>query len=181
MITIISTNSTALTNAKRFDLSEDIFPYAIQASSSIESSSHPVIEAAFFLNDVFKIHANGHHLTIFAKNTTDWDSLARGLRRILIAYTQPAVATQPEDNWKEELSTEKNELLIKIQNALDTIVRPALQKDAGDIEISFFNGENLKLKYQGTCRSCGFSTTSTLEFIQKSLFVVAPNVFIEVS
>jgi Fe-S cluster biogenesis protein NfuA len=37
------------------------------------------------------------------------------------------------------------------------------------IEISFFDGEKTKLKYQGTCRSCGFSTTSTLEFIQKSL------------
>jgi Fe-S cluster biogenesis protein NfuA len=181
MITIISTNSTALTNAKRFDLSEDIFPYAIQASSSIESSAHPVIEAAFFLNDVFKIHANGHHLTIFAKTTTDWDSLTRGLRRILIAYNPPSADHLPADNWRAELTTEKNKLLSEIQSALDATVRPALQKDAGDIEISFFDGEKIKLKYQGTCRSCGFSTTSTLEFIQKSLFVVAPHVLIEVS
>jgi Fe-S cluster biogenesis protein NfuA len=181
MISILHVHPTALSNAKRFELSESIFPRTLTVTSAQEAAAHPVLEAAFFLDGVIKLHANGSAMTVFARAETAWDTLGRGVRRILTAYEMPPPAEAIGDGWREALSEPNRTQLMRIQDALDADVRPALQRDGGDLSTAFFDGHTLRLVYQGSCRSCGFSSTSTLAFIRQTLFLIDPTLSIEVA
>ena len=57
----------------------------------------------------------------------------------------------------------------KINAILDQTIRPALQMDGGDLNIIEFEGNTLKVAYQGACGSCPSSTMGTLKAIENIL------------
>lgn len=179
MIPLIDIQDTALRSAKRYVFGDAIGSSTLTAQSVQEASLHPVLEAVWWLGGVKKLHLQPQNLTVFAEGDIDWEALGRGIARILKAYTPPKAQEVSEDDWMGSLGIEQITLLQSIQNVLDLEVRPALQKDGGDLVVSFFDGQVLRMAYQGSCRSCGFSTSSTLAFIQNAVGRVAPHVKME--
>jgi NifU-like protein len=59
--------------------------------------------------------------------------------------------------------------LKALEKALDEFVRPALSSDAGGVEIMDLQGNNVFIKYTGTCAGCASAGRGTLDFIQNTL------------
>ena len=66
-------------------------------------------------------------------------------------------------------SEEETALLKKINEILDTRVRPALAGDGGGLEVMGLDGHTLKIRYQGACGSCPSSIRGTLVAIENLL------------
>ena len=56
-----------------------------------------------------------------------------------------------------------------IDQLIDELVRPALIKDGGNMEIIKVEGNNVTITYQGACGSCPSSTGGTLFSIERAL------------
>lgn len=59
--------------------------------------------------------------------------------------------------------------LAKIDDILDTTIRPGLQMDGGDVELVALDAHVLSIRYEGACGSCPSSTMGTLHAIQSIL------------
>ena len=61
------------------------------------------------------------------------------------------------------------ERVKRIEQVLDTHVRPALASDGGGLDLLDLKGDDLFVQYHGACGSCSSSVGGTLQFIQDSL------------
>jgi len=61
------------------------------------------------------------------------------------------------------------ERVKRIEQVLDTHVRPALASDGGGLDLIDLKGDDLFVQYHGACGSCSSSVGGTLQFIQDSL------------
>ncbi|MDP8212144.1 MAG: NifU family protein [Candidatus Zapsychrus exili] len=57
----------------------------------------------------------------------------------------------------------------KLTKIIDENIRPMLQKDGGDLEIISYEGNTLKISYQGACGCCPHAAIGTLKFIESVL------------
>ena len=56
--------------------------------------------------------------------------------------------------------------LVRINQLLDTRIRPGLAGDGGGLEVISFDGQTLQISYHGACGSCPSSTSGTLRYIE---------------
>lgn len=76
---------------------------------------------------------------------------------------------------KEKISETKKpkltniEILHKVEELINTRIRHALKKDAGDIELVDIDHYTVYLKFKGACSSCPFSDMTMRQFIEKEL------------
>jgi len=59
--------------------------------------------------------------------------------------------------------------LGRINAILDSTIRPALQRDGGDLEVLSLEGNVLTISYQGACGCCPHASMGTLYAIQNIL------------
>ena len=71
------------------------------------------------------------------------------------------------ENLKEE--TEETEIVQKIKEVLDSRVRPAVEKDGGDIQFVSFEGGIVKVKLKGSCSGCPSSVMTLKQGVQNLL------------
>ncbi len=76
---------------------------------------------------------------------------------------------------KKYAKPDKNEKLspvqkiIKINNIIETIISPELQKDFGDIELVNVEGNNVYVKLKGHCSTCGNAKLTLKNFVETKL------------
>lgn len=70
----------------------------------------------------------------------------------------------------------QKELMDRVQAALDSI-RPFLKKDGGDVElIDVVDGDKVKVKLLGACRSCDISHMTLKAGIEDSIRSAIPSI-----
>ena len=57
----------------------------------------------------------------------------------------------------------------KVNEIIENTIRPALQRDGGDMSVVGLEGNVLRIKYQGACGCCPHAATGTLNAIQDVL------------
>ena len=67
------------------------------------------------------------------------------------------------------------DLETRVLNALDKS-RPLLHSHGGDVELLSVEGGVVKLRLQGSCRSCPSSTVTLKQAIEKAIYEEAPDV-----
>jgi len=65
----------------------------------------------------------------------------------------------------------KEEWPKKIEEVLNSKIRPALASDGGGLTLIKTEDERVYINYEGACRGCASSTTGTLRFIQNTLSI----------
>lgn len=71
---------------------------------------------------------------------------------------------------KEENPTMTNiEKIDKIKNVIETVIRPALQHDGGDIKLIDVAGDVVKVQLQGACAGCPMSAMTLSHFVEQQL------------
>ena len=78
--------------------------------------------------------------------------------------SKPAVAPQPSEPIQDVAELSPYQFAKRIEQEIDTNIRPMLQKDGGDIEIIDIKGTLVYVTLRGACVGCA-GATQTLKFI----------------
>ncbi len=162
--------STPNPNALKFVLNvpvktEGKFTY----KSAAECEPNPLAKAFFGIKHVREVYFFDNYITVTQNGDGDWDVLESEIKAVIMAKI---AAHDPNFKVKEPVKLGPvldNPEVDKINAILDQTIRPALQMDGGDLNIIEFEGNTLKVAYQGACGSCPSSTMGTLKAIENIL------------
>jgi Fe-S cluster biogenesis protein NfuA len=106
-------------------------------------------------------------ITIEKDPKVAWGNIQRPFVEFIKNFDKSLIP--PENESYQASTVDETELLKKINEVLDTRVRPALAGDGGGLEVMGIEGTTLKIRYQGACGSCPSSIRGTLVAIENLL------------
>jgi Fe-S cluster biogenesis protein NfuA len=169
-------------NAKKFVLKEPLTFGVSRNFDNAEAAKQDKLAAELFaIPHVTNVYYMDRWVTITQDGQADWADL---LRQVAVpiraasmeetagngaapAQAQP-IATNPEDEVR----------LRRINEVLDTQIRPGLAMDGGGIQIIGLEENVLKIRYQGACGSCPSSLYGTMMAIENMLRAVEPDLMV---
>ena len=178
---IAEIESTPNPNAMKFILKEPLTWGITCSYENAETARDSKLATALFeIEHVTTVFYVDHWITITQDGAADWQELKRKLAepiRLAPAADEQsanivAIATQTQDN----LSEIDKLRLSRINDLLDSEIRPYLQGDGGDIYILSLDGNRLTIHYQGACGSCPSSLSGTLAGIENLLKSIEPEI-----
>lgn len=75
---------------------------------------------------------------------------------------------EPEKQAEKQKLTQ-TQLIIKVNNIIETHIAPELRKDGGDIELIDIEGSTVYVKLKGCCSKCKNSTLTLKNFVETTL------------
>ncbi|MEI8010968.1 MAG: NifU family protein [Candidatus Omnitrophota bacterium] len=137
--------------------------------TAAEAGAVPLAAGLLALEGVAEVYFSGKFITVTRSGLADWDLLERKVKDVILNNI-------PAHNPDFDLSMNKNGggaplsgELARINAILDSTIRPALQRDGGDLEVISLEGHVLTIHYQGACGCCPHAAMGTLFAIQNIL------------
>ncbi|MBF0569350.1 MAG: NifU family protein [Candidatus Omnitrophica bacterium] len=166
----ISVQPTPNPNALKFVLnvpvkSKDSAVYRQYA----ECGENKIAEALLRLDNVTEVYFSSNFITVTQNGGGDWDAIEERVRKVILELMKdhdPDFATTASQQSARPAATGE---LGKIEAILDATIRPALQRDGGDLTVVGLDGKVLTISYQGACGCCPHATMGTLFAIQNIL------------
>ena len=119
-------------------------------------------------------------ITVKKDKNLSWEDLKYGIISEINDFYQQGndVVVKKSENKTSTESTkiETNEIINKINEVLDTKVRPAVAKDGGDIEFQSFENGIVMVKLKGSCSGCPSSVMTLKQGVQNLLCHYLPEV-----
>lgn len=135
--------------------------------SKEEAQSDPLAKGIFDIPGVVSVFYMDKFITIEKEASVAWGQIQRPFVELIKNFDKSLI---PAENVTAQVaSEEETALLKKINEILDTRVRPALAGDGGGLEVKGLEGLTLKIRYQGACGSCPSSIRGTLVAIENLL------------
>jgi Fe-S cluster biogenesis protein NfuA len=134
----------------------------------VSANNNAMAAAILALPNVTEVYFASRFITVTQDGGADWPGLEESVKNVI----QTHIATHNPDFAIEETAKPAVPLaggMARINEILDGTIRPALQRDGGDLEIVSLEGNVLTISYQGACGSCPHSTMGTLYAIQNIL------------
>ncbi|MGE4130090.1 MAG: NifU family protein [Bdellovibrionales bacterium] len=134
-----------------------------------ECQSLPMLEEIFRLPGVKQVHVFQNTLTVTHSGELDPSAVDENVTSILksrINQHNPDFDSNVTEKKASHRTTSDDPQIQAIEEILDRTVRPGLQADGGDVEILSFEGNELKILYQGACGGCPSAMMGTLDAIQ---------------
>jgi len=164
MLQIQDVELTPNPHALKFILNEKLLSYERRHyASRDESSNDPLAKGIFEIAGVVSVFYTDKFITVEKSRETNWGQIQRPLVKFLASFDKSQI---PEEKQPEPLDEKESELLRRINEVLDTRVRPALAGDGGGLEVLGIEGFRVMIKYQGACGSCPSSINGTLRAIE---------------
>jgi Fe-S cluster biogenesis protein NfuA len=133
-----------------------------------QTGANAIAAALLLVPNVVEIYFSGRFITVTQDGNADTD--------VLEANVQAAIAANIETHnpdFDPEAAVKPVVLLdgdlARIEQILDSTIRPALQHDGGDLQVLSLEGKILKINYQGACGCCPHAAMGTLSAIQNVL------------
>ena len=118
-------------------------------------------------------------ITVKKDKNQNWDDLKHGIiSHINDFYSQGNdVVIKKTSNLSEQKNSEKlDDVVTKINEILDSKVRPAVAKDGGDIKFKSFEDGIVKVELRGSCSGCPSSIMTLKQGVQNLLCHYVPEV-----
>lgn len=131
-----------------------------------EAQSDPLAKGIFEISGVVSVFYMDKFITIEKEPSAQWGQIQRPFVEFIKNFDKSLIPGETEIVVTKE---EETELLKKINEILDTRVRPALAGDGGGLQVMGLDGYILKIRYQGACGSCPSSIRGTLVAIENLL------------
>jgi Fe-S cluster biogenesis protein NfuA len=146
---------------------------SISFATAEEAAQHPTAKAFFDLGSVDAVLIAENFVSVSANEWANWSEIESVAKeQFPIFDTTKAVQLAEEASrakQEEQVSREPNELLDKVNELIDTYVRPALAGDGGGLEVVDMEEKTIRVRYQGACGSCPSATAGTLAAIESML------------
>ena len=173
METKIMVQSTPNPNALKFVLNRTVKTEGkMTYKNAEECHTNPLARQLFSVPHVVEVYFFDNYITITQNGDTDWDQLEEKIRATILEKIKDHDPNFKIEEPKKEIKTDavaSSPELTKINTILDDTVRPALQMDGGDIQLTSYANNVLKVYYQGACGSCPSSSMGTMKAIENIL------------
>ena len=148
-----------------------------------EAKGHSLFLKLFDLGKISQIHAFDNQITLnYEEGLEDLEEIEKKVKKIVVDL---GPSHDPNFFIEKEVKNKKrrenlSEIHKKAEEILDRTIRPGLQADGGDLEIISFEGNEVKISYEGACGGCPSAYMGTLEAIENILRYELQNEEIEV-
>ncbi len=119
-------------------------------------------------------------ITVKKEKNINWEDLKHGIiSEINDHYLKGNQAIVKKDLHKidaEPVSKESNNVIVKINEVLNTKIRPAVAKDGGDITFKSFKDGIVTVELKGSCSGCPSSIMTLKQGVQNLLCHYIPEV-----
>ncbi|MDH7603662.1 MAG: NifU family protein [Melioribacter sp.] len=168
MLMIEDVDLTPNPQALKFILNEKLLnKEARNFKNKEEAQNDPLAKGIFEIPGVVSVFYMDKFITIEKDPSVQWGQIQRPFVDFIKKFDKSLI---PPEKESFQISTEEQtELLKRINEVIDTRVRPALAGDGGGLEIRGLEGFTLKIRYQGACGSCPSSIRGTLLAIENLL------------
>jgi Fe-S cluster biogenesis protein NfuA len=181
----IFTESTPNPRTLKFLFNFLLLPNNILECTNIEDTKYSILAKELLeLEDISSVFISNSYITLTKTEETDkeWFELTIELKEFFKEFFQSG--KKPiEDNYleniieKEKISEEhQGEIEKKIQILLDKYVKPAVEKDGGNIAFKEFDKGIVKVELQGACSGCPSATITLKNGIESLLKKMIPEV-----
>ena len=118
-------------------------------------------------------------ITVKKEKNLNWEDLKHGIiSEINDFYSKGNNVIIKKDINKSEVqsSSQSNKIIDKINEILDTKIRPAVAKDGGDIKFQSFKDGIVTVELKGSCSGCPSSIMTLKQGVQNLLCHYIPEV-----
>ena len=132
------------------------------------------------LEGILMVFFGENFITVKKEKNLNWDDLKHGIiSEINDYYSKGNKFVVGKDFKKQDTksaSNQSNEIINKINEVLDTKVRPAVAKDGGDITFKSFENGVVTVELKGSCSGCPSSVMTLKQGVQNLLCHYIPEV-----
>lgn len=169
---IIETQSTPDTNVMNFFPPQQILPdtraYFIDSKSLRKS---PLAENLFDLGDIQSVFITQDMISVTKESTASWETL----KPQILAEIMDFLASG-ENIIIENKNTNEQDIIASIISLLNARIRPAVQKDEGDILFKSFDDGIVYVEMLGHCAGCPYASRTLKDGVEKILKMYIPEV-----
>ena len=172
----IQTQKTPNPNSIKFFPSKKVSLNGTYEILNKNESNNGLVRNILSINGVTGIFLSEDFLSVNKKEEINWDDL----KHIIISFInefysegRECVINNTQKNKSENNLKEIEKKIIKI---LESKVRPAVEKDGGDIIFKNYENGIVTVKLQGSCSGCPSSTMTLKQGVQNLLCHYIPEV-----
>jgi Fe-S cluster biogenesis protein NfuA len=160
----------------KFVFNRDILPNeALDFPTKDKAITSPLAKNLFefsFVNGVFIMN---NFVTVTRVPGHEWEDIIPITREFLKSYIAAGEKVVIETFERENLESE-DPIISKIQEILETYIKPAVEVDGGQIIFKSFDEGKVTVELQGSCSGCPSSTITLKRGIEGMLTRMVPEV-----
>jgi Fe-S cluster biogenesis protein NfuA len=112
-------------------------------------------------------------ITVKKEKALDWNNLKHGIISEINDYyskgNDVVIRNSPNTPLTESTQNQSSEVINKINEILDSKIRPAVAKDGGDISFKYFKDGIVTVELKGSCSGCPSSIMTLKQGVQNLL------------
>ncbi len=139
----------------------------------------PLAKKIFLLEGTTMVFFGLDFITVKKEKNINWDDLKHDIISEINEYYsqgQEIIIKASSVDLKKNKKPESNEIINKINEVLDSKVRPAVAKDGGDIKFKSFENGVVTVELKGSCSGCPSSVMTLKQGVQNLLCHYIPEV-----
>ena len=152
----------------------------IQFSKADENIKVLLAKKILLLEGVEMIFFGEDFITVKKEKTLSWDDLKHSIISEINDHYEQGNDLVIEKNFQSQdleiKSTKSSEVVNKINEILDSKIRPAVARDGGDIKFKSFSEGVVTVELKGSCSGCPSSTMTLKQGVQNLLCHYIPEV-----
>ena len=140
----------------------------------------PLASKILSLDGTVMVFFGADFITVKKGKDFDWEDLKHGIISEINDYyskgNNVVVKKDSQKPIKESQASHSNEIINKINEVLDSKVRPAVARDGGDITFKSFENGVVTVELKGSCSGCPSSIMTLKQGVQNLLCHYIPEV-----
>ena len=140
----------------------------------------PLASKILSLEGTVMVFFGENFITVKKEKNLNWENLKHGIISEINHYYSKwndiIVKKDTKKNAKTSTPGESNEIISKINEVLDSKIRPAVAKDGGDITFKSFTDGVVTVELKGSCSGCPSSVMTLKQGVQNLLCHYIPEV-----
>ena len=145
-----------------------------------KTSKIPLVNKIFALKGTTMVFFGDDFITVKKEKDLNWEDLKHGIISEINDYYSKGNDIVVSKDFNELASKSKpvqsNEIINKINEVLDSKIRPAVAKDGGDITFKSFADGVVTVELKGSCSGCPSSIMTLKQGVQNLLCHYIPEV-----
>ena len=152
----------------------------LEFSKNDKNIKIPLADKILSMNGTVMVFFGEDFITVKKEKKINWEDLKHGIiSEINEYYSKGNNVIVKKGSYKEDENIspkENNEIVNKINEVLDSKIRPAVARDGGDIKFKSFKDGVVTVELKGSCSGCPSSVMTLKQGVQNLLCHYIPEV-----
>ena len=140
----------------------------------------PLVNNIFAINGTSMVFLGADFITVKKEKDLKWEDLKHGIISEINDFFAKGNDSVVKKNLQKidesSLTNQSNDIINKINEILDSKIRPAVARDGGDIKFKSFEDGIVTVELKGSCSGCPSSTMTLKQGVQNLLCHYIPEV-----